>query len=60
MVVLEVHALQDSQSSLFTFCHRSSNYRIYIGMCLHGNSSKKPIELRFCEIYVAPNQTSRS
>ena len=50
MAALEVYALQDSQSSMFAFRRLSIKRNEDISICLHGNTSKKPIERLSCEI----------
>ena len=50
MAALEVYALQGSQSSMFAlrriFIKRNSD----VDICLHVNTSKKPMERFSCEI----------
>ena len=46
----EDHALQGSQSSMFPFRHLFIKRNYDIGMSLHGNTSKKPMERLSCKI----------
>ena len=45
-----VYALQGSQSSMFVFRRLFIKRNYDIDMCLHDNTSKKPIEILSCEI----------